>query len=103
MAARDNNDSTNLPLIKVGRSGKVKVANADKKDEDAAAFKRLMAKMQEEAGPGGYLHGRGALDHDDLLYLKEQHQAEQDAERMRDQSEKRAFAAFKISLSLLLF
>ena len=38
-----------------------------------------------------------ALDHDDVLYLKEQLAAEQDAERMRTHNEKRAFLAFKIS------
>ena len=38
-----------------------------------------------------------ALDHDDVLYLKEQRAAEQDAERMRTHNEKRAFLAFKIS------
>jgi len=77
---------------------------------------------------GGYLHGRGgiqmlllhedpckvvgslltllsmlllcssALDSDDLLYLKEQMEAEEDAERLLRRTEKRAFAAFKISL-----
>ncbi|MCL7043995.1 hypothetical protein MKW94_011933 [Papaver nudicaule] len=41
---------------------------------------------------------RGALDSDDLLYLKEQMEAEEDAERMLRRTEKRAFAAFKISL-----
>jgi len=81
--------------------------------------------MQEVAGErGGYLHGRGgiscffywkihvgslltlssvplcssALDSDDLLYLKEQMEAEEDAERLLRRTEKRAFAAFKISL-----
>jgi len=38
-----------------------------------------------------------ALDSDDLLYLKEQMEAEEDAERLRRRTEKRAFAAFKIS------
>lgn len=38
-----------------------------------------------------------ALDSDDLLYLKEQMEAEQDAERLLRRTEKRAFAAFKIS------
>jgi hypothetical protein len=38
-----------------------------------------------------------ALDSDDLLYLKEQMEAEDDAERLRRRTEKRAFAAFKIS------
>ncbi|KAK8945379.1 hypothetical protein KSP40_PGU005745 [Platanthera guangdongensis] len=53
--------------------------------------------MQEVAGErGGYLHGRGALDSDDLLYLKEQMEAEEDAERLLRRTEKRAFAAFKI-------
>ncbi|KAH9725051.1 ankyrin repeat protein [Citrus sinensis] len=43
----------------------------------------MVAKMQEVAGErGGYLHGRGALDSDDLLYLKEQMEAEEDAERL---------------------
>ncbi|XP_062219753.1 uncharacterized protein LOC133919391 isoform X2 [Phragmites australis] len=52
--------------------------------------------MQEVAGErGGYLHGRGALDSDDLLYLKEQMEAEEDAERLLRHTEKRAFAAFK--------
>lgn len=39
-----------------------------------------------------------ALDSDDLLYLKEQIEAEEDAERLLRRTEKRAFAAFKISL-----
>ncbi|BBN67183.1 hypothetical protein Prudu_5S000100 [Prunus dulcis] len=38
-----------------------------------------------------------ALDSDDLLYLKEQMEAEEDAERLLRRTEKRAFAAFKIS------
>ncbi|KAL6524616.1 hypothetical protein OROHE_016287 [Orobanche hederae] len=54
--------------------------------------------MQDVAGErGGYLHGLGALDSDDLLYLKEQMEAEEDAERLLRRTEKRAFAAFKIS------
>lgn len=58
--------------------------------------------MQEVAGErGGYLHGRGALDSDDLLYLKEQMEAEDDAERLRRRTEKRAFAAFKKAASLV--
>jgi hypothetical protein len=40
-----------------------------------------------------------ALDSDDLLYLKEQMEAEEDAERLLRRTEKRAFAAFKISSS----
>ncbi|RWR90454.1 hypothetical protein CKAN_01955000 [Cinnamomum micranthum f. kanehirae] len=42
--------------------------------------------------------GEAALDSDDLLYLKEQMEAEEDAERLLRRTEKRAFAAFKISL-----
>lgn len=82
--------------------------------------------MQEVAGErGGYLHGRGgtciffsytfvvsfnlelqyalnaALDSDDLLYLKEQMEAEEDAEQLLRRTEKRAFAAFKISSGAL--
>ncbi|KAH9603374.1 hypothetical protein KSS87_020983 [Heliosperma pusillum] len=64
----------------------------------AFLFGWLIKQMQEVAGErGGYLHGRGALDSDDLLYLKEQMEAEQDAERLLRRTEKRAFAAFKIS------
>ncbi|XP_044331081.1 uncharacterized protein [Triticum aestivum] len=55
--------------------------------------------MQDVAGErGGYLHGRGALDSDDLLYLKEQMEAEEDAERLLRRTEKRAFAAFKAAV-----
>ncbi|KAI8542623.1 hypothetical protein RHMOL_Rhmol08G0151800 [Rhododendron molle] len=50
--------------------------------------------MQEVAGErGGYLHGRGALDSDDLLYLKEQMEAEEDAERLLRRTEKPASLA----------
>ncbi|CAN1266685.1 hypothetical protein LINPERPRIM_LOCUS12640 [Linum perenne] len=60
-----------------------------------------MRQMQEVAGErGGYLHGRGALDSDDLLYLKEQMEAEEDAERLLRRTEKRAFAAFKKAATL---
>eukprot|EP00850_Spirogloea_muscicola_P003641 SM000015S01141 [mRNA] locus=s15:36367:37629:+ [translate_table: standard] len=51
----------------------------------------MMAKVKE-GEHAGFLHGRGALDSDDLLYLKEQTQAEQDAENIRDRAEKRAKA-----------
>lgn len=44
---------------------------------------------------GGYLRGRGALDTEDLLYLREMEDAEQDAERARIQAERRAFAQFR--------
>lgn len=58
--------------------------------------------MQEVAGErGGYLHGRGALDSDDLLYLKEQMEAEEDAERLLRCTEKQAFAAFKKAANLV--
>lgn len=61
----------------------------------------VVFQMQEVAGErGGYLHGRGALDSDDLLYLKEQMEAEQDAERLLRRTEKRAFAAFKKAATL---
>lgn len=44
-----------------------------------------------------------ALDSDDLLYLKEQMEAEEDAERLLRRTEKRAFAAFKISFLVCFF
>ncbi|CAI5995047.1 unnamed protein product, partial [Closterium sp. NIES-65] len=59
MGKREDNDSTNLPLVKVGRFGRVTVAEQGAEDRDAAAYKRLMALMKEEARPIGYLHGRG--------------------------------------------
>uniref|UniRef100_A0A6N2N6B9 Uncharacterized protein n=1 Tax=Salix viminalis TaxID=40686 RepID=A0A6N2N6B9_SALVM len=61
-----------------GKEGRDKVI-----DDEDITFHRMVAKMQEVAGErGGYLHGRGALDSDDLLYLKEQMEAEEDAERL---------------------
>ncbi|CAI5974297.1 unnamed protein product [Closterium sp. NIES-64] len=111
MGKREDNDSTNLPLVKVwffdaippplavGRFGRVTVAEQGAEDRDAAAYKRLMALMKEEARPIGYLHGRGALDHDDLNYLREHIRAEEETEKLRQHSEKRAFAALKIRSS----
>ncbi|CAL0332632.1 unnamed protein product [Lupinus luteus] len=50
---------------------------------------------------GSFLKLRyAALDSDDLLYLKEQMEAEEDAERLLRRTEKRAFAAFKRAASL---
>ncbi|XP_023644048.1 uncharacterized protein LOC17896241 isoform X4 [Capsella rubella] len=64
------------------------------RDNGPATFSGCCIQMQEVAGErGGYLHGRG--DSDDLLYLKEQMEAEEDAERLLRRTEKRAFAAFK--------
>jgi len=97
MAGREVREYTNLSDPKDKKWGKGK----DKIDDEDVAFQRMVAKMQEVAGErGGYLHGRGALDSDDLLYLKEQMEAEEDAERLRQRTEKRAFAAFKRAASL---
>ncbi|KAL3699893.1 hypothetical protein R1sor_017915 [Riccia sorocarpa] len=97
MAGREVREYTNLSDPKDKKWGSK--GGKDKIDDEDLAFKRMVAKMQEVAGErGGYLHGRGALDSDDLLYLKEQMEAEEDAERLRRRTEKRAFAAFKISL-----
>ncbi|GMI76575.1 hypothetical protein like AT1G73350 [Hibiscus trionum] len=99
MAGREVREYTNLTDPKDKKWGKGK----DKLDDEDIAFQRMVAKMQEVAGErGGYLHGRGALDSDDLLYLKEQMEAEEDAERLLRRTEKRAFAAFKISLNVQL-
>ncbi|KAJ3706514.1 hypothetical protein LUZ61_010219 [Rhynchospora tenuis] len=92
MSGREVREYTNLTDPKDRKWGKGK----DKIDDEDITFQRMVAKMQEVAGErGGYLHGRGALDSDDLLYLKEQMEAEQDAERLLRRTEKRAFAAFK--------
>ncbi|PWZ25372.1 hypothetical protein Zm00014a_001549 [Zea mays] len=94
MSGREVREYTNLSDPKDRKFGKGK----DKIDDEDITFQRMVAKMQEVAGDrGGYLHGRGALDSDDLLYLKEQMEAEEDAERLLRHTEKRAFAAFKIS------
>ncbi|KAJ6707248.1 ANKYRIN REPEAT PROTEIN [Salix viminalis] len=100
MAGREVREYTNLTDPKdkksAGKGGKDKVI-----DDEDITFHRMVAKMQEVAGErGGYLHGRGALDSDDLLYLKEQMEAEEDAERLLRRTEKRAFAAFKKAASL---
>ncbi|KAF8692946.1 hypothetical protein HU200_039308 [Digitaria exilis] len=92
MSGREVREYTNLSDPKDRKLGKGK----DKIDDEDITFQRMVAKMQEVAGErGGYLHGRGALDSDDLLYLKEQMEAEEDAERLLRRTEKRAFAAFK--------
>ncbi|XXG60447.1 hypothetical protein AAC387_Pa04g2357 [Persea americana] len=97
MSGREVREYTNLSDPKDKKSGKGK----DKIDDEDITFQRMVAKMQEVAGErGGYLHGRGALDSDDLLYLKEQMEAEEDAERLLRRTEKRAFAAFKKAASL---
>ncbi|KAK9104440.1 hypothetical protein Scep_021284 [Stephania cephalantha] len=97
MAGREVREYTNLSDPKDKKWGKGK----DKIDDEDITFQRMVAKMQEVAGErGGYLHGRGALDSDDLLYLKEQMEAEEDAERLLRRTEKRAFAAFKKAASL---
>ncbi|KAF9683744.1 hypothetical protein SADUNF_Sadunf04G0046200 [Salix dunnii] len=98
MAGREVREYTNLTDPKdkksAGKGGRDKVI-----DDEDITFHRMVAKvrlffrilaliqccyqMQEVAGErGGYLHGRGALDSDDLLYLKEQMEAEEDAERL---------------------
>ncbi|KAM3232364.1 putative protein isoform X1 [Capsicum annuum] len=92
MAGREVREYTNLTDPKDKKFGKGK----DRIDDEEVTFQRMVSKMQEVAGErGGYLHGRGALDSDDLLYLKEQMEAEEDAERLLRRSEKRAFQAFK--------
>ncbi|KAL1541901.1 hypothetical protein AAHA92_26066 [Salvia divinorum] len=83
MAGREVREYTNLTDPKDKKSGKGK----DRIDDEEITFQRMVAKMQEVAGErGGYLHGRGALDSDDLLYLKEQMEAEEDAERLLRQT-----------------
>ncbi|KAK3027609.1 hypothetical protein RJ639_042362 [Escallonia herrerae] len=95
MAGREVREYTNLSDPKDKKSGKGRI------DDEDITFQRMVAKMQEVAGErGGYLHGRGALDSDDLLYLKEQMEAEEDAERLLRRTEKRAFAAFKKAANL---
>ncbi|CAN1159298.1 hypothetical protein LINPERHAP2_LOCUS22614 [Linum perenne] len=84
MAGREVREYTNLTDPKDRKFGKGK----DKIDDEDITFQRMVAKMQEVAG-------ERALDSDDLLYLKEQMEAEEDAERLLRRTEKRAFAEFK--------
>ncbi|KAG5617846.1 hypothetical protein H5410_017670 [Solanum commersonii] len=90
MAGREVREYTNLTDPKDKKWGKGK----DKIDDEEIAFHRMVSKMQDVTGErGGYLHGRGvlqnaALDSDDLLYLKEQMEAEEDAERLLRRTEK---------------
>ncbi|XP_058227559.1 uncharacterized protein LOC131335984 isoform X3 [Rhododendron vialii] len=57
--------------------------------------KRLQENVEATFMDEAFEHA--ALDSDDLLYLKEQMEAEEDAERLLRRTEKRAFAAFKKS------
>ncbi|KAH1207132.1 hypothetical protein GmHk_16G047388 [Glycine max] len=93
MAGREVREYTNLSDPKDKKWGKGK----DKIDDEDITFQRMVAKMQEVAGErGGYLHGRGALDSDDLLYLKEQMEAEEDAERLLHSSPTSVPLAFRV-------
>uniref|UniRef100_A0A453B373 Uncharacterized protein n=1 Tax=Aegilops tauschii subsp. strangulata TaxID=200361 RepID=A0A453B373_AEGTS len=95
MSGREVREYTNLSDPKDRKYGKGK----DKIDDEDVTFQRMVAKMQDVAGErGGYLHGRGALDSDDLLYLKEQMEAEEDAERLLRRTEKGCFASYRTAV-----
>uniref|UniRef100_A0A7N2RC13 Uncharacterized protein n=1 Tax=Quercus lobata TaxID=97700 RepID=A0A7N2RC13_QUELO len=64
---------------------------------DASRCKRLQESVEATFMGEAY----AALDSDDLLYLKEQMEAEEDAERLLRRTEKWAFAAFKISFYVI--
>ncbi|KAG5536051.1 hypothetical protein RHGRI_023738 [Rhododendron griersonianum] len=66
---------------------------------DLRRCKRLQENVEATFMDEAFEHA--ALDSDDLLYLKEQMEAEEDAERLLRRTEKRAFAAFKISFCLV--
>ncbi|CAN1159296.1 hypothetical protein LINPERHAP1_LOCUS42046 [Linum perenne] len=115
MAGREVREYTNLTDPKDRKFGKGK----DKIDDEDITFQRMVAKCNlvlESVGITGILacpmglvmpadarscrrtsSCSAALDSDDLLYLKEQMEAEEDAERLLRRTEKRAFAEFKIS------
>ncbi|KAL5142713.1 hypothetical protein HKD37_09G025844 [Glycine soja] len=117
MAGREVREYTNLSDPKDKKWGKGK----DKIDDEDITFQRMVAKRGIHIGDIGFLYWVAdasrckrllgsaevtfmdeafkcaALDSDDLLYLKEQMEAEEDAERLLRRTEKRAFAAFKIS------
>ncbi|OMO49468.1 hypothetical protein COLO4_38544 [Corchorus olitorius] len=109
MAGREVREYTNLSDPKDKKWGKGK----DKLDDEDIAFQRMVAKGTW-LPPVGILtqaDARGCwrtwrlpswARRDDLLYLKEQMEAEEDAERLLRRTEKRAFAAFKISFSVQL-
>ncbi|KAG5602504.1 hypothetical protein H5410_033874 [Solanum commersonii] len=126
MAGREVREYTNLTDPKDKKFGKGK----DKIDDEEVTFQRMVSKVSESRfsnfiwDPGfsywvldmfrcKMLLGNvevtfmeealyiAALDSDDLLYLKEQMEAEEDAERLLRRTEKRAFQAFKISFLFL--
>ncbi|RVW25928.1 hypothetical protein CK203_095947 [Vitis vinifera] len=67
---------------------------------DVSRCKRLQGNVEVTFMDEAFEYA--ALDSDDLLYLKEQMEAEEDAERLLRRTEKRAFAAFKISFRVPL-
>ncbi|KAL9862035.1 hypothetical protein AtNW77_Chr1g0074871 [Arabidopsis thaliana] len=124
MAGREVKEYTNLSDPKDKKSGKGKIDDEDVTFQRMVAklvklCKRLLVNVEaifmDEAVPISLslffcfsfffcscvmaiiLEFLVALDSDDLLYLKEQMEAEEDAERLLRRTEKRAFAAFKIS------
>ncbi|MBA0604479.1 hypothetical protein Godav_017136 [Gossypium davidsonii] len=96
MAGREVREYTNLSDPK----GKYENRNLNRRDLgfshwafDTSRCKRLLENVEAT-----YMGEAVALLYlDDLLYLKEQMEAEEDAERLLRRTEKRAFAAFKIS------
>ncbi|KAL6583662.1 hypothetical protein OROMI_002951 [Orobanche minor] len=108
MSGREVREYTNLTDPKDKKLGKGK----DRIDDEETTFQRMVSKLDL-----GFIHrvldvyrckmllenvevtfmDEAPLDSDDLLYLKEQMEAEEDAERLLRRTEKRAFAAFKIS------
>ncbi|KAL6524633.1 hypothetical protein OROHE_016304 [Orobanche hederae] len=109
MSGREVREYTNLTDPKDKKLGKGK----DRIDDEETTFQRMVSKwdlgfihrvldvyrckMLLENVEVTFTDEAAALDSDDLLYLKEQMEAEEDAERLLRRTEKRAFAAFKIS------
>ncbi|KAL3642241.1 hypothetical protein CASFOL_013056 [Castilleja foliolosa] len=105
MAGREVREYTNLTDPKDKKSGKGK----DRIDDEEITFQRMVAKVvgffnrvldmyrckRLLENVGAISMDEAPLDSDDLLYLKEQMEAEEDAERLLRRTEKRAFAAFK--------
>uniref|UniRef100_A0A803N768 Uncharacterized protein n=1 Tax=Chenopodium quinoa TaxID=63459 RepID=A0A803N768_CHEQI len=107
MAGREVREYSNLSDPKDKKFGKGK----DRIDDEDVTFQRMVAKSflitcpDRDPGFSVWLVDKAdarALDSDDLLYLKEQMEAEEDAERLLRRTEKRAFAAFKISFLVFL-
>ncbi|KAJ8467898.1 hypothetical protein OPV22_030450 [Ensete ventricosum] len=78
----------------IGNGGKAKTRSTTRTSPSSGWWLRC---RKSPVNAEATFMGEALWNSDDLLYLKEQMEAEEDAERLLRRTEKRAFAAFKIS------